>query len=38
MDDGNIIVYTEYGQIKDFILKLASNYPKELEIDYTVNK
>ena len=21
MDDGNIIVYTEYGQIKEFILK-----------------
>lgn len=38
IDDGSIIVYTEHGQIKEFISKLASYYPKELEIEFTVNK
>lgn len=38
IDDGSVIVYTEHGQIQEFISKLASYYPKELEIEFTVNK
>lgn len=38
IDDGSMIVYTEHGQIKEFVSKLASYYPKELEIEFTVNK
>ena len=33
IDDGSMIVYTEHGEIKEFISKLASYYPKELEIE-----
>ena len=33
IDDGSLIVYIRQEQIKDFITKIVSYYPKELEIE-----
>ena len=38
IDDGSMIVHIHQNCIKDFITKIASYYPKELEIEFTVNK
>ena len=38
IDDGCIIVNINFDRLEEFISKLASFYPKELEIEFKINK
>lgn len=38
IDDGSLVVYIQQDCINDFLTKLASHYPRELEIEFKVNK
>ena len=38
IDDGSMIVYIQHDKIREFTSKIASFYPRELEIEFTVTK